>query len=188
VDVDVNGPTLGSLSIPRRAPVGSPVVFSVSAIDAQGSAVPPPVWNFGDAADRGSTIVRTFGTPGTYAVIVTAEDALGNVTSSIPATIEITPRVGTAQLAQIKQMRLKALKKARGRVRTVVTVDEPARVTLQVRTKGKTYHKVSRDLPSGTTAIVLTLPKAIRKVGALSVVLTVRDSVLTATRTLKIVR
>ncbi|MEO9174456.1 MAG: hypothetical protein ABI317_03000, partial [Gaiellales bacterium] len=56
VEIDVTGPTLQNLTIPRQRTAGEQITFSVAAIDPQGSAVADPVWSFGDG---GATATRS---------------------------------------------------------------------------------------------------------------------------------
>ncbi len=51
--VDVTGPTLQNLTIPRQRTAGEPITFSVAAVDPQGSTVAEPVWSFGDGGAQG---------------------------------------------------------------------------------------------------------------------------------------
>ena len=60
VTIDVTGPTLQNLTIPRERTVGTQVTFSVAAVDPQGSTVTEPVWSFGDGGAHGTTVTHVF--------------------------------------------------------------------------------------------------------------------------------
>src|SRR6185437_5500558 len=68
VTIDVTGPTLQNLAIPRERVAGTQVTFSVAAVDPQGSNVTAPVWSFGDGGAHGDTVTHVFASPGVYSV------------------------------------------------------------------------------------------------------------------------
>ena len=75
---DVEGPLVNALSIPASGKAGTPVAFSVTAVDAW-SAVASTVWSFGDGTTAsGASVSHTYASAGSYAVSVTVTDAVGN--------------------------------------------------------------------------------------------------------------
>ena len=74
--LDTQGPLATGLSLPA-ATVGTPVTLSWPAVDAW-SPIASIAWTFADGgAGSGSSVTRTFATVGSYAVSVTATDAVG---------------------------------------------------------------------------------------------------------------
>ena len=190
VTIDMTGPSLQALSIPRERVVGTEVSFSVSAIDPQGSTVADPVWNFGDGSAHGSTVTHVYNAPGVYAVTVSATDALGNTTSSAPSTITVIAKpVETVLKATIKApapLKLKALKKRSWRVQTTVTLGAGAKVTVRLLLGKKTIAWTTRNVPSGNTAMALTVPKGFRKKGTFTLTLKVLGSTTASSATFKV--
>jgi chitodextrinase len=182
VDVDVSPPELRSLSIPRSEQVGTPVAFSVIAVDPQGATVPPPTWSFGDGQATGAAVTHTFLHAGTYAVSVSARDALGNTTLSPPATITITPRISRLTLAQLAPRRLRQLGRAHWQVRSVVRVDQPADLVVRLVQGKRTVLTIARRVASGATPIYVTLPKAARRAGVLTLRVSALNSTLAASQ------
>ncbi len=187
VTIDMTGPSLQGLAIPRERTVGSEVSFSVAAVDPQGSAVAEPVWNLGDGAARGSTVTHVYNTPGVYAVTVSATDALGNTTNSAPTTITVTPRpskvVAKASIKAPAPLRLKALRTRSWRVQTTVTLGAGANVTVRLGFGKKTIARTTRNVPDGSTAISLTVPKGYRRKGTFTLTLRVAGSKTASTAT-----
>lgn len=82
---DGAGPQLGSLSVPDSATAGIAAAFSVAPFDVV-SNVPSVRWAFGDGTSaEGAVAAHAYATPGNYAVVVTATDAVGNATSATRA-------------------------------------------------------------------------------------------------------
>ena len=174
VTIDVTGPSLQSLSIPRERTVGAQVVFSVAAVDPQGSTVAEPVWTFGDGGAQGSTVTHTFNTPGVYSVTVSATDALGNTTSSSPTTITVVTHPTIVQNASIKApapLRLKALRAGGWRVQATITLSLGTNVTVRLGVGRKTIGHTGRNVPNGRTPIFMTIPKRYRKKGTFTLTL-----------------
>ena len=87
--LDTQGPLATGLSIPA-ATVGSPVTLSWPAVDAW-SPVSSIAWSFADGGSgSGASVTRTFGAVGSYAVSVTATDAVGNATT-LTGTVVVSP-------------------------------------------------------------------------------------------------
>ncbi len=181
VDADVHGPQLSHLTFPRQRVAGEAVPFSVSAIDAEGSAVAPPVWSFGDGTAAGLVVTHIFRDPGVYAVTVTATDAQGNQTTSAPTTITILPRLSTLKVGRILPIGIKKLRKAKWRVRVNVTVNQPVSVFVSLRLPKKgTIKTIERNVAVGTTPIVVQLPKSLQHKGTIQVRVTADSSALSA--------
>jgi chitodextrinase len=185
VTIDVTGPSLQSLSIPRERTVGSEVVFSVAAVDPQGSAVAEPVWTFGDGGAHGSTVTHVFNTPGVYSVTVSATDALGNTTSSSPSTITVVARAANVTKASIKApapLRLKGLRTRGWRVQATVTLSAGTNVTVRLGVVNKTIAATRRNVPDGKTPIFMTIPRGYRKKGTFTLTLRVAGVDVQTTR------
>ncbi len=207
VIVDMSGPSLQALSIPRERTVGEEVSFSVSAIDPQGSTVGDPVWNFGDGGGKGSTATHVYPSPGVYPVTVSATDALGNTTTSSPVTIKIVAKaakvvkkiakkvvkkiakkkVAKASIKPPSVVRLRTLRRRSWRLEAMVKLNAGANVTVRLRAGSTTIARTTRNVPDGSTPISLTLPKRYRKTGTftLSVQVAGAKTVSTATFTLR---
>jgi fibronectin type 3 domain-containing protein len=189
VTVDMTGPSLQGLSVPRERTVGTEVAFSVAAVDPQGSAVAEPVWNLGDGSARGSTVRHVYNTPGVYAVTVSATDALGNMTSSAPLTITVVPRTTKVAKASIKApapLRLKALRTRSWRVQTTVSLGAGANVTVLLGFGKKTIARTTRNVPDGSTTISLLVPKGYRRTGTFTLTLRVAGSTSVSTATFRV--
>jgi plastocyanin len=82
-------PQLASVSVPARGEAGSSLTFS-----ATGSSVWSPLsttwaWDDGSTNSTGSSVTHTFAQPGTYQVVVSLTDQLGN-TVSTTRTVTVT--------------------------------------------------------------------------------------------------
>jgi PKD domain len=87
--LDTQGPLATGLSLPA-ATVGAPVTLSWPAVDAW-SPIASVAWSFSDGGTgSGSSVTRTFAAVGSYAVSVTATDAVGNATT-LTGTVVISP-------------------------------------------------------------------------------------------------
>ena len=87
--LDTQGPLATGLSIPA-ATVGTPVTLSWPAVDAW-SPIASIAWSFGDGGTgSGSSVTRTFAAVGSYAVSVTATDAVGYATT-LTGTVVVSP-------------------------------------------------------------------------------------------------
>ncbi len=86
---DGGPPILLGASVPAQATAGQPVTFSASMVDLwAGLAAGAPTWSFGDGAtSSGSTVTHTFAAAGTYGVVLSAADALGNTTTGTYAIV-----------------------------------------------------------------------------------------------------
>ncbi|MBP7867876.1 MAG: PKD domain-containing protein [Acidobacteria bacterium] len=70
-------PVIGAVSIPPAAELGSPVVFTVSATDADGDVL-DVLWTFGDGIQAaGADVTHVFACEGTFPVSVTVDDGFG---------------------------------------------------------------------------------------------------------------
>ncbi len=80
---DAGPPNLLAAAIPASAVAGQPVAMSVSFVDLWSGLGEPPSWSFGDGTSgSGVQVSHTYAAPGAYTVKVTADDGLGNTTSS----------------------------------------------------------------------------------------------------------
>lgn len=90
--LDAAGPWFaspGSLSVPSNAAVGASVAMSAAPVDAW-SSTGPVRWAFGDGSTaEGRSATHTYATAGTYEVVASATDGLGN-TSRETRSITIT--------------------------------------------------------------------------------------------------
>lgn len=81
--LDANGPRVGAVQSPG-ATAGAPASITVDAVD-RFSDIASVAWDFGDGSPAvttpAATAAHTWAQPGTYAVRVTATDAVGNATS-----------------------------------------------------------------------------------------------------------
>jgi large repetitive protein len=186
VVVDVTGPTLQNLTIPRQRTAGEQITFSVAAIDPQGSTVADPVWSFGDGGAKGSTVTHVFATPGVYSVTVSASDSLGNVTSSAPATITVLPRLSEASVAPPTALTLKTLRSRGWRVQGMLTLDAAGTVTVRLSQGGKTLAQQTRNVTDGRTPVYLTVPRGYRRKGTFTLSLKVSGSALQSTKTFRV--
>ena len=178
VVVDVTGPTLQNLTIPRERTAGDQVTFSVAAVDPQGSTVADPVWSFGDGGAHGSTVTHVFENPGVYSVTVSATDALGNITTSAPATITVLPRLSKASIAPPSALKLKALRSRGWRVQGMLTLNAAGTVTVRLSFGKQTIAQITRNVSDGRTPIYLTVPRGYRRKGSFTLSLRVSGSAL----------
>ena len=87
--LDTQGPLPTGLSLPA-ATVGAPVTLSWPAVDAW-SPIASVAWTFADGGTgSGSSVTRTFAAVGSYAVSVTATDAVGYATT-LTGTVVVSP-------------------------------------------------------------------------------------------------
>ncbi len=91
---DAAAPQLRGVSIPASGTVGVPVSFSVSPLDVW-SPVASTNWSFGDGQSAtGASVSHSYSSPGSYTVVVSSADALGNAASTAASiTIAPAPRV-----------------------------------------------------------------------------------------------
>jgi hypothetical protein len=77
---DAEAPRLGEPSIPAEGIAGTPLAFSVSALDVASAFTTN--WSFGDGQSAtGTSVAHAYAGPGTYTATVTTTDAVGNVSS-----------------------------------------------------------------------------------------------------------
>jgi hypothetical protein len=103
---DATGPLLRSLSIPASGVVGQLASFSVSPLDAW-STLGATSWSFGDGGSAtGNAVSHAYSGAGTYAVTVTATDALGNARSA-SGRVEVAapPFAGRAQTKRVLKVK-----------------------------------------------------------------------------------
>lgn len=87
---DAGAPVLRSVSVPATVMAGEPVTLSVDAADAWSAVT--VAWDLGGgAAASGASVTRTFATPGTVPVTVTATDAEGHATSATRTVTVVAP-------------------------------------------------------------------------------------------------
>ena len=81
--LDGSGPAIRDLRVPATAGVGRAIALSAAPVDAF-SALGTTTWDFGDgtATATGTRVNHTYAAPGTYTVRVTAQDALGHLTTT----------------------------------------------------------------------------------------------------------
>jgi hypothetical protein len=146
---DAAGPILSGLSIPAGGVTGTPMPFSVSALDAWS---PPGAtsWAFGDGTSAiGPAVSHAYGAAGTFPVGVGATDALGNAsTASGSVSIAAGPGAGAPELTDLKLSRKRFRVAGAGRARpsaksppvgtrATYRLSEAARVRFTVRQRGK---------------------------------------------------
>jgi PKD domain len=172
---DAAGPALRSLSIPGAGTAGEPVAFSVAPLDAI-SAVVATTWSFGDGGSAGTAAAtHAYGSPGTYAVTVTAVDAAGNtssasgqVTVSAAATVKSSPPPPGPTPPRTLRVKVSCPKSARsdGCRFAVQAVDAKPR---RAKGKGGKTHLVASKpesavarikLAAGRSALLTLVPKA----------------------------
>jgi PKD repeat protein len=85
---DDSAPTLQSLSITTHGTARQPLAFSVSPLDVW-SALAPTSWSFGDGSGTsgGTSVTHTYTAAGTYNVMLSSADVLGNATSTSAAVL-----------------------------------------------------------------------------------------------------
>lgn len=77
--LDVSGPVLTRMRLPRRAQARERAAFSVEAVDAWSPLARAPLWYFGDGGHaRGRSVKHVYARPGKYQVSVEAVDAAGH--------------------------------------------------------------------------------------------------------------
>ncbi|MCW2924740.1 MAG: hypothetical protein JWM98_2144 [Thermoleophilia bacterium] len=119
VSLDAAAPRFGAVNIPSSATSGSQLQFAAPATDVMSPI--STTWSFGDGASgTGSTTSHTYAAPGSYAVTVTATDAVGHATSTSvvvqvsapPASppppappAPVVPRIGSKIVAKWKATR-----------------------------------------------------------------------------------
>ena len=134
--LDTQGPLATGLSIPT-ATAGQPVTLQWSAIDAW-SPVSSIAWTFGDGGSgSGASVTRTFAAVGSYAVSVTATDAVGNATT-LTGTLVVSPTPP-------------------GTTPTTPATPAPKPALSGVKLTRKTIHVVGSDEKPRATKLVLAL-------------------------------
>ena len=192
---DVDGPLVNALSIPASGTAGTPVAFSVTAIDAW-SAVTSVAWTFGDGASgSGSSVTKTYGAPGTYPVSVTATDAVGNATT-LTGSVVVTPSPVVVVVPKPTLTGVKLTKKTihvKGsdespkatKLKLKLNTDAKVKVVLKRTEKvdGKAVKAtVKKSLKKGASAIKLTSTIGSKKLppGTYKIVVTAKNSVGTS--------
>ncbi len=93
---DSAGPALTLLGVPGSGITGSALPFSVTRVDVW-SALASTAWDFGDGSQgTGTSVTHPYAAVGSYAVKVTATDALGNATTAggnVAITAPVPPAV-----------------------------------------------------------------------------------------------
>ncbi len=112
---------------------------------------------------------------------VSATDAVGNITSSQPATITVLPSLSKVVIAPPKALRLKALRARGWRVMANLTLDAAGTVTVRLSQGTRTLAQTTRNVSDGKTPIYLTLPRAYRRKGTYTLSLKVSGSALQTT-------
>jgi len=153
---DTNGPELATPAIPATATLGVPVPFSV---EAPFDIWSPPVstsWTFGDGGgSSGPSVTHTYAVPGTYAVTVTATDALGN-TASHSARITVVPAPGTSSppppQCRVPSLRHLSLASAKSRlIKAGCAIGKKTRARGPKHHRGLSFGVLSQGLPAGRT-------------------------------------
>ena len=176
-ELDTAPPMFGPISVPARGVAGQRVALSANATDAL-SPTTTISWEFGDGSQAdGAMVSHVFGAPGTYRVVVTAVDGVGNsvsqtrVVSVAPAAVGVdrTPPVisrlslvhsrfrvsghGTASIAAARRGR------PRAPIGTTIrlTLNVRATVAIQIRRRGVLSGTLIRGgLGSGNVSIGFT--------------------------------
>jgi hypothetical protein len=164
---DTQGPLTTGLTIPTAATIGQPVTFSWPAVDAW-SPIGSIAWTFGDGSTAsGASISKAYATSGTYAVAVTATDAVGNATTRTGTVVVAAPPVVLAKPALTgvkltrKTIHVKGSDESPRSTRLKLTLSTAAKVVVKLKrtqkVKGKTVKtKLARSLVAGRSAIRLT--------------------------------
>jgi PKD repeat protein len=181
---DVDGPLVNALSIPATGMAGTPVAFSVTAVDAW-SAVASTSWSFGDGTTAsGATVSHTYAAAGSYAVAVTVTDAVGNartrtgsvVVSAKPVVVVVPePQLTGVKLTK-KTIHVKSSDESPTATKLKLKLNTDAKVKVVLKRTQKVDGKavkatVTKALEKGSSAIKLTskvggkkLPPGIYKV------------------------
>lgn len=170
VTIDADGPALGLLVFPRQAIAGKAVRFAVEPRDTFSAVAGEARWDFGVGRANGNTVTYTFDEPGTFAVIVRAEDILGNTTSVANRSIRIVaPRGGLSpsslRMTRIVNMSLKRLKKRRYRFGAYVTSDVTMMLELLLMRGGLLVSQREVRVVAGGQPLSITIPKGERDTG-----------------------
>lgn len=87
--LDVSGPVMTRMVVPRQVYARERAAFSVEAVDAWSPLVHAPLWRFGDGGHaHGRTVKHAYARPGKYRLSVEAVDAAGH-TSTRTATVSV---------------------------------------------------------------------------------------------------
>jgi hypothetical protein len=172
--LDTQGPLATGLSIPA-ATVGKPVTLAWPAVDAW-SPVSSVTWSFADGTTgSGASLTREFGAVGSYAVSVTATDAVGNATT-LTGSVTVSPAPSDPSglpAAQLAKPALSGVKLTRKAIHVVGSEEKPratklkltlstdASVTVKLMRTGKVKQnggkaKLVKTLLAGKRAIRLT--------------------------------
>lgn len=167
VTIDADGPALGSLVFPRQAIAGKAVRFAVEPRDTFSALAGEARWDFGVGTANGNTVTYTFHEPGTFAVVVRAEDVLGNTTAVANRTIRIlTPRgglaPGTLKLTRIVNLSLRRLARTRFRFGAFVTSDVPTTLDVLLMRGGLLVSQREVRVIAGGQPVTIQIPKGER--------------------------
>lgn len=130
---DAAGPKLNSLAVPASGSAGAPLGFSVSPLDVW-SPVTDVSWILGDGQSAsGAAVTHAYSAAGSYAVQVTATDAVGN-SSTASGGVLVGAGSGSAADTSAPTVTVKAPKKGKrygGRAvrRVRGTASDPSGVT-----------------------------------------------------------
>jgi hypothetical protein len=165
VVVDLLGPELDDISVPGTRIMGQAVAFSVVPHDQFAALRGPAHWDFGDGSATGNNVSHVYGAPGRYAVTISAADVLGNqtVVANRSITIEAPPGgipPSYLKLSTIGNVRRATLKRARGRIYFLVSIDRSSTLEFVLEKEGAVVSDVTRRVPSGGARLFVTMPKA----------------------------
>lgn len=169
VGYDGAAPSVGPLSLPQ-AYAGEPVTLAANPLDVW-SALAPSSWAFGDGtAGTGTSVAHTYAAPGTYSVVFTTADVLGNQATAT-GTIAVAPSRRPPVISRLQESagRWRAgrstarisVRRARPPVGTTFTftLDRPAAVTLAFTRQAFGHRRGRRCVSSGRgRRCALTLP------------------------------
>ena len=161
---DADGPLVNALSIPGSGTVGTPLAFSVSAVDVW-SAVTSTSWSFGDGTTAsGASVGHTYANAGAYAVSVTVTDALGNARSRTGTTVVAAAPVVTPPAATPKP-KLTGVKLTKKTIHVKGSDESPKATKLQLtlNTDAKVKVVLKRTKKVDGKAVKATVTKALTK-------------------------
>lgn len=162
--LDVDGPLVNALSVPASGTAGTPVAYSVTAVDAW-SAVSSTSWSFGDGTNAsGAAVSHTYASAGTYAVSVTVTDAVGNSRTRTGTTVVAAAPVVTPPAVTPKP-KLTGVKLTKKTIHVVKSDDKPrsTKLKLTLNTDAKVKVVLKRTKKVDGKAVKATLTKALKR-------------------------
>jgi PKD repeat protein len=193
VVVDLDGPQLDDVNMPASRIIGQTVNFQVSPHDALSSVRGQAHWDFGDGSATGNNVTHVYATPGRYTITISATDVLGNQTVLANRAITINAPPGGVppsylKLSRLGNVRTATLRRARGRVYLIVSIDRSANLEFILLKEGAVVSDLIRRVPSGGARLFVTIPKSEWAPGRVQVSVRTLDGSRSGTRRFKILR